>query len=146
MEADKATVDAAPEEELATSNTPKISFSIEGVAQFISSYAESNTRTLTSVQSIILKRKVSIDQEGQIIFEIVNSLEAEEIETIKQKLIPAIKSQFEVEQLSISYVLNNDQKPDANRLYTASDKLNYLMDKKPLLKKLKDELGLDPDF
>jgi hypothetical protein len=31
-------------------------------------------------------------------------------------------------------------------LYTPRDKFEYLLEKNPILKKLRDRLGLDPDF
>jgi len=35
---------------------------------------------------------------------------------------------------------------DKKKLYTNRDKLDFLMDKNPLLKEMKDRLGLDTDF
>lgn len=100
---------------------------------------------LSGVQQSILKRTISLRGE-EIVLEIVNSLEAEQVDTLKAIISPFFRKVFGKDQLQITAELRQEEESNIPTLYTSGDKFQYLIKKKPILQKLRDELGLDPDF
>lgn len=147
----KETTAASDEVELTNAPTeenqaPAVQFELATLQESISEFISKKGDKLTSMQLNILKRSIVIADEHTITFEIVNSIEAEEVEILRNELSPLLRKKFNNDQLTIKHELVTEEDSGNKRLYTAQDKLKYLMEKKPLLKQFKDALGLDPDF
>jgi hypothetical protein len=74
------------------------------------------------------------------------------VHPVEESLFNSLKSDLATrlrEQLknnSITIVSELKLEADKKVIYTSREKFDYLVEKNPLLKELKDRLGLDPDF
>ena len=79
-----------------------------------------------------------------ITIHITNSIEQDILQRFKTDLLKYLKDQLENDQIKIDTLLNKEEKIE--KIYTNTDKFNYLAKKNPNLIKLKNAFGLDTEF
>jgi hypothetical protein len=65
---------------------------------------------------------------------------------IKGEICSFLRERLKNNTIQIAGELKTEGDNDKKVYYTARDKFDYLVEKNPLLKELKDRLGLDTDF
>lgn len=89
--------------------------------------------------------KNSIKLEGEMItVELTNPVEVDGLEKIKAELLTFIRNKFQNNAIQLQHNVNIEKA--AERPYTPKEKFEAMMKENPLLGKLKDTFGLDPDY
>jgi hypothetical protein len=68
------------------------------------------------------------------------------LNSIKAELAAFLRERLKNNTIQITGELKVAGDDDKKVYYTARDKFDYLVEKNPVLKEMKDRLGLDPDF
>jgi predicted nucleic acid-binding protein len=68
------------------------------------------------------------------------------LNNIKADISAFLRERLKNNQIQVMGELKAAAEGDKKIYYTARDKFDYLTEKNPLLKEMKDRLGLDPDF
>jgi len=92
-----------------------------------------------------LKNKPFTFEENIFCLEVENELIEEEMNNYKEELLHFLRKECKNGSIQLKITISQ-QHESGNKLYTSRDKLNYLIEKYPLVAKLKDELKLDTDF
>ena len=99
-----------------------------------------------SGEMLFRDRELEIDLEAeQIVLLFVNRVQLDNFEDLKTDLLFYLRQNLSNADVTIKAKLKS-MKSDAKRLYTDQDKLQYLIEKNPIVKELKDRLGLDVDY
>jgi hypothetical protein len=83
-------------------------------------------------------------KDHQIIVTLLSPVHESMLNNIKMELAAFLKEKVKNTSISITGVLTESD--DKKVIYTNRDKFDYLAEKNPILKELKDRLGLDTDF
>ncbi|MGC4020443.1 MAG: hypothetical protein QM734_00105 [Cyclobacteriaceae bacterium] len=91
----------------------------------------------------LLSRTVEV--EGSVItVALTNTVEEPLLQTILPDLLTYLRNRLSNPTIKVESIL---QKEDAKRIaYTNKEKFDLLASKNPMIKEIKDRLGLDPDF
>jgi len=79
-----------------------------------------------------------------IILKLLNPIQVDILNDFKDELMEYLRNELKNDHLSIKTEVI--QLSDKKMLYTTKEKLDFLIEKNPELKNLKDKLGLDTDF
>jgi len=79
-------------------------------------------------------------------FEVENELIEEQLNDYREELLSFLREECKNSNIQLKIKVSEQIISTTNRLYTPKDKLNYLIEKYPMVGKLKDELKLDTDF
>ncbi len=79
-------------------------------------------------------------------FEVENELILEQLNDFRGELLTFLREECQNSTIQLKIGLNTQEAPTVNKLYTPKDKLNFLIEKYPMVGKLKEELKLDTDF
>ena len=80
----------------------------------------------------------------QVIIHLSNPVEEPLLQHIKPALTDYLRTQLDNRNISVISILK--EQGEDKIAYTNKEKLDYLLSKNPLLKEMKDRLGLDPEF
>jgi len=83
-------------------------------------------------------------KDNQITIPLTNPIEEPLLLSIKTPLVEFLRQRLNNSNLQVNGVLREVQ--SRKIAYTNKDKFEHLAEKNPLLHKLKDKFGLDPDF
>jgi hypothetical protein len=107
-------------------------------------FAEKKKMEGKAREYILLNEDVELLEGNTIEIKLSNPVQEDTLDTIKTELLTFLRSKLNNESITIaSKVQAGDAK---KRLYTTREKFDHLAQKHPLLKELKERLGLDPDF
>ena len=81
---------------------------------------------------------------SQIIVQLLSSVQETMLSNFKNDLISYLRTHLKNNSILVIGELRETE--ERQMLYTARDKFEYLIEKNPMLKILRDRLGLDPDF
>lgn len=91
----------------------------------------------------LLNRTVDV-QGTTVTVALANSIEEPLLQTILPDLLTYLRSKLSNSSIKVETVLKKD---DTKRIaYTNKEKFDLLAEKNPMIKELKERLGLDPDF
>ncbi|MCC3158067.1 DNA polymerase III subunit gamma/tau [Hymenobacter sp. 15J16-1T3B] len=93
----------------------------------------------------ILNRPVQADAEHVIRLHLENTVQLDQFNAFKPEFIMALRQRTGYKSLTIQTEVTH-QEQNAMRLYTSSDRFEYLAQKFPVLLDMKQKLGLDTDF
>jgi len=83
-------------------------------------------------------------QHNHVVVHLLSTVQETMLNNFKSDLIAYLREHLKNNSILVTGELRaQDEK---QMLYTPRDKFEYLLEKNPLLKKLRDRLGLDPDF
>jgi hypothetical protein len=83
-------------------------------------------------------------KENNIIIQLLSTVQESMLNNFKSDLITHLRENLKNNSILVVGELREQE--EKQMLYTPSDKFEYLLEKNPVLKKLRDRLGLDPDF
>lgn len=83
-------------------------------------------------------------REKEIIITLLSPVHETMLNNIKVELTTYLREQLKNSAIQVTGQLTSSD--DKKVIYTNRDKFEYLADKNPILKELKDRLGLDTDF
>jgi DNA polymerase-3 subunit gamma/tau len=81
---------------------------------------------------------------NEIVIQLLSSVQETMLNNFKNDLITYLREQLR--NSSIMVVGELKEAEEKQMLYTPRDKFEFLMEKNPILKTLRDRLGLDPDY
>ena len=83
-------------------------------------------------------------KENNIIIQLLSTVQESMLNNFKSDLITHLRENLKNNSILVVGELREQE--EKQMLYTPRDKFEYLLEKNPVLKKLRDRLGLDPDF
>ena len=92
----------------------------------------------------LMEKKYSIENGSEIIIEIDNLIEEDILNRFKPDLLRFLRTNLKNNRLTITAKVRKSEV--TTKLYTNTDKFNYLSKKYPALVSLKNKLGLDPEY
>ena len=99
-----------------------------------------------SGEMLFKDREIEIHTEQEfIVIHFENRVQLDSFEELKTELMYYLRQNLSNPDLKITVEVKK-QENDSKRLYTDQDKLNFLIEKNPIVKELKDKLGLDVDY
>ncbi len=81
---------------------------------------------------------------NHVIVHLLSTVQETMLNSFKSDLIGYLRENLKNNTITVSGELREID--DKQLLYTPRDKFEYLLDKNPVLRKMRDRLGLDPDF
>jgi len=112
---------------------------------FADRYRQNGKSKLASI--LLDESEITIDSQMNIIVQITNSIQTEHLNIVRSDLLRQLRTDLQNDNIEISTKLvqveNSSKEP--KRLYTSHEKLTYLQEKYPSLKKLQQKLGLELD-
>jgi DNA polymerase-3 subunit gamma/tau len=104
-------------------------------------YAELHRNQVAEYQ--LLNREISLE-ETQVVIQLANPFEEQLLQTVKTEATTFLRNQLQNNQITIQ---GNLVATEAKKMiYTNREKFEFLLDKHPALKALRDRFGLDADF
>ena len=107
-------------------------------------YAEQVKAAGRQGEYIILKEAPEIGNDHVVRVKITNSVQQDFFEKAKPAAQSFLRQTLQHSMITLDYIVVKEE--ERKRLYTAQEKLGYLMKKYPHLQVLKDKLGLEADF
>ena len=80
----------------------------------------------------------------QIVIQLLSTVQETMLNNFKSDLIGYLRERLRNNAILVIGELREAE--EKQMLYTPRDKFEYLLEKNPALKKMRDRLGLDPDF
>lgn len=93
----------------------------------------------------ILNRPVQADEQHAIRLQLENTVQLDQFNAFKPEFITELRQRTGYRSLTIQTEVTH-QEQNGMRLYTSSDRFDYLAQKFPVLLDMKQKLGLDTDF
>lgn len=93
----------------------------------------------------VLNRPVQANAEHVIVLELDNPIQIDQFNYFRQDFLTELRRRTGHARLNVQPEVVAAA-PTARKLYTSNDKFDYLADKFPMLKEMKQRLGLDADF
>ncbi|RTQ50836.1 DNA polymerase III subunit gamma/tau [Hymenobacter gummosus] len=93
----------------------------------------------------ILNRPIQADAQHVVRLQLENTVQLDQFNAFKPEFIGALRQRTGYRSLTIQTEVTH-QEQNAMRLYTSSDRFEYLAQKFPVLLEMKQKLGLDTDF
>ncbi len=98
----------------------------------------------SEMEQLVLGRELQKSEDYKVLITLNSELESNILEKFEVDMLEFIRKTLRNSQISLLRTVKEDvTKP---KLYTNSDKYDYLVKQNPKLKDLKDELGLDFEF
>ncbi len=94
----------------------------------------------------ILDQEIKVREGGEVVLEVVGHMQEEIAGKMKQELVGLIRQFTGADRVLISVELKEEVENENSKLYTNTDKFNYLREKHPALAELQRKFGLEADF
>lgn len=94
----------------------------------------------------ILDQEIKVRAGGEVVLEVVGHMQEEIAGKMKQELVGLIRQFTGADRVLILVELKEEVETGAPKLYTNTDKFNYLREKHPALAELQQKFGLEADF
>jgi hypothetical protein len=99
-----------------------------------------------NLELAILDQGIKVRTGGEVILEVVGHMQEEIAGKMKPELVGLIRQFTGADRVLILVELKEEVETNTPKLYTSSDKLNYLREKHPALVELQRKFGLEADF
>ena len=93
----------------------------------------------------VLNRPVTADDQHVIQLVVDNPIQEDQFNGFRAEFLADLRRRTGYPRLAVQVAVAQ-QAPTARKLYTSTDKFEYLADKFPMLREMKQRLGLDADF
>lgn len=93
----------------------------------------------------ILRQPVEVTGE-KVVFFLNGEIQKDIFSKIRQEITLLLRKGLKNYNVDLSFEIKEDAVSPAQKLYTSTDKLNYLREKSPALKELQQRFGLETDF
>lgn len=94
----------------------------------------------------ILDQPIKVRENGEVVLEVMGHVQEEIAGKMKPDLVALIRQLTGADRVVISLDLKEEVHNGKPKLYTNTDKLNYLREKHPALAEFQRKFGLDVDF
>lgn len=94
----------------------------------------------------ILDQPIKVRTEGEVVLEVMGHMQEEIAGKIKQELVGLIRQLTGARRVIITLELKEEVSNGKPKLYTNTDKLNFLREKHPALAEFQRKFGLEVDF
>lgn len=94
----------------------------------------------------ILDQEIKILDGGEVVLEVVGHMQEEIAGKMKSELVGLIRQLTGADRVVITVEVKEEVESGAPKLYTNTDKFNYLREKHPALAELQRKFGLEADF
>lgn len=129
----------------AESITPVRPVDLSRLRQEWSKFAEQKKLAGQDSAYMVLNQEVNVLDDGVTVpLVMTNSLQMDKLNEIRAELIQYLRRELHNTHINVKADLVKEERQ--RKLYTASEKLNYLIEKNPQVGLLKEKLGLDPDY
>ncbi|WP_194776133.1 DNA polymerase III subunit gamma/tau [Pararhodonellum marinum] len=98
-----------------------------------------------NLELTVVKQPFELQGE-QITFLLHGDLQKDIFQKLKPELLGILKKALNNYRITLDMRIEDDSENSGSRLYTSTDKLNYLKEKNPALKELQKRFGLEVDF
>ena len=119
-------------------------FTLEELTKYWKLFLEDIKASGSGREYKLMEKKYSIENGSEIMIEIDNLIEEDILNRFKPELLRFLRTNLKNNGIIISAKLRKSEV--ATKLYTNTDKFNYLSKKYPALVTLKNKLGLDPEY
>ena len=94
----------------------------------------------------ILDQHIQVRKGGEVVLGVMGHVQEEIAGKMKQELVALIRQFTKAERVIITLELKEEVDSGKPKLYTNSDKLNFLREKHPALAEFQRKFGLEVDF
>ncbi|MDO8965351.1 MAG: hypothetical protein Q8S14_10070 [Algoriphagus sp.] len=94
----------------------------------------------------ILDQEIRVLAGGEVVLEVVGHMQEEIAGKMKSELVGLIRQLTGADRVLITVEVKEEVESGAPKLYTNTDKFNYLREKHPALAELQRKFGLEADF
>ncbi|QSE97634.1 hypothetical protein [Fulvivirga lutea] len=119
-------------------------FTEEALLTIWNEFAEKAKAEGRDSEYAVLKQQVRLENEYTIIITFTNSVKLVILDKFRSDLITYLKSKLNNRHIKLETELKEEEQSKVP--YTNGEKFDFMAEKKPILKELKNRLGLDPDF
>lgn len=99
-----------------------------------------------NMELAILDQSIKVRGNGEVVLEVMGHVQEEIAGKMRPDLVGLIRELTGAERVIISLELKEEVDNGRPKLYTNTDKLNYLRERHPALGELQRKFGLDVDF
>ncbi|MDH5476523.1 MAG: hypothetical protein OEX22_12575 [Cyclobacteriaceae bacterium] len=119
------------------------SFTIEALQKAWDTFTEQQKNKGNDLVLVSLKKDIDLVNTTEVHVALANHLEIDAIDGVKQELVSFLRKTLNNDFIDVVADVNEEK--TVVKAYTNADKFKVMMDKQPVLKELKDRLGLDAD-
>ncbi|WPR73719.1 hypothetical protein [Algoriphagus sp. NG3] len=98
-----------------------------------------------SLELAILGQSMKL-KNGVVLLEVMGHVQEEIAQKMKPELIRVLRELGKVKPFKIELELKEELESERNKLYTSTDKFNFLKEKHPALAEFQRKFGLETDF
>ncbi len=114
----------------------------DALLELIEKYKSENK----SLEITVLKQSWTLLDGKNICFSLYGEIQEDVFNKFKPDAIAFLRNKIGNSKIQLSYELKEEEHDDRPKLYTSTDKFNYLMSKHPALSTFKSKFGLETDF
>jgi len=122
------------------------SFNLKDLKNAWKEYSESLKSSKRSNEFNLMSNRFELDENAQVTIFINNALEEDILERFKVSLTTHLRNSLQNDQIRIVTQIKKEENGNKRKMYTNTDRFNYLAEKNPDLIELKNKLGLDTEF
>lgn len=119
-------------------------FSEDALFKAWESYAAKKKAEGRDSEYHILQQKIKLIDNHTVQITLINKLQEDFINKMRTDLMYNIRKSLKNDNVKLEVII--EEQSEQRMLYTNREKLEFLQEKKPIIKLLRDKLGLDPDF
>jgi DNA polymerase-3 subunit gamma/tau len=116
-----------------------------GLDEAWKAFIAENSPKASEMEQLIYHRELKLRPEHKVGIILRSTLEISIMERFEHKMIAFLRKHLKNDRILIEKEILEDQQ-QTQKLYTSSDKYDYLVDQNPHLKLLKEKLGLDFEY
>lgn len=120
-------------------------FDLTKLQEVLFEIAEEYRSNHKSLELTVLKQPVSLDNET-VTFHLNGEIQQDIFLKIKTDILSKLRRKLNNYSIHIEQEIKEEELDGKRKLYTSSDKLNYLREKSPALIELQKRFGLETDF
>ncbi len=120
-------------------------FDLEKLQQVLEAVIDQYRSQHKNLEVTVLKQPVFLDQET-VTFKLNGEIQQDIFYKIKPEVLQVIRRKLNNYSVSMEAVIVEEEVEGQKKLYTSTDKLQYLKEKSPALVELQRRFGLETDF
>ncbi len=98
-----------------------------------------------NLETTVLKQPFELAEE-KVLFYVSGEIQEGVFQKIKPEVIKLLRKKLNNNQVTLHVEIREDQSHQKNKLYTSTDKLNFLKQKSKAFSELQKRFGLETDF
>ncbi|KEO74365.1 hypothetical protein [Anditalea andensis] len=98
-----------------------------------------------SMELAVLKQPFDL-RDNVAVFKLIGEIQKDIFNKAKPDILKLLRKKLNNYKIDLNFEINSEAINPGKKLYTSTDKLNYLREKSPALKELQKRFGLETDF